>query len=61
MKILNIGRFTEQKDQMTFLKALNQIKGIIKFEAVIVGRGKLHKDLLEYIERNELKQFCKNN
>ena len=59
LKILNIGRFTEQKDQMTFLKALNQIKGIIKFEAVIVGRGKLHKDLLEYIERNNLNKFVK--
>jgi glycosyltransferase involved in cell wall biosynthesis len=59
LKILNIGRFTEQKDQMTFLKALNQIKGIIKFEAIIVGRGKLHKDLLEYIERNDLKNFVK--
>ena len=59
LRILNIGRFTEQKDQMTFLKALNQIKGIIKFEAVIVGRGKLHKDLLEYILKNDLKKFVK--
>ena len=59
LKILNIGRFTEQKDQMTFLKALNKIKGIIKFEAVIVGRGKLHKDLLDYIKRNDLNKFVK--
>ena len=59
LKILNIGRFTEQKDQMTFLKALNQIKGIIKFEAVIVGRGKLHGDLLEYILKNDLSKFVK--
>jgi len=59
LKILNIGRFTEQKDQMTLLRALNQIKEIIKFEAVIVGRGKLHKDLLEYILRNNLSKFVK--
>ncbi len=59
LKILNIGRFTDQKDQITFLKALNQIKEIIKFEAIIVGRGKLHKDLLEYIERNDLTNFVK--
>ena len=26
LKILNIGRFTEQKDQLTFLKSLNFIK-----------------------------------
>ena len=59
LKILNIGRFTEQKDQMTLLKSLNQIKEIIKFEAVIIGRGKLHKDLLEYILKNNLSKFVK--
>ena len=59
LKILNIGRLTEQKDQITLLKALNQIKEIIKFEAVIIGRGKLHKKLSEYILQNNLNQFIK--
>ena len=59
LRILNIGRFTEQKDQITFLKALNQIKDTIKFEAVIIGRGKLHKELSEYVFKNNLNQFVK--
>jgi glycosyltransferase involved in cell wall biosynthesis len=59
LKILNIGRFTEQKDQMTLLKSLNQIKETIKFEAVIIGRGKLHKELLRYILNNNLSRFVK--
>ena len=59
LKILNIGRFTEQKDQMTLLKSLNQIKETIKFEAVIIGRGKLYKELSEYILKNNLSQFVK--
>ena len=59
LRILNIGRFTEQKDQITFLKALNQIKDTIKFEAVIIGRGKLHKELSEYVFKNNLNQFIK--
>jgi glycosyltransferase involved in cell wall biosynthesis len=59
LKILNIGRFTEQKDQITLLKALNEIKKIVKFEAVIIGRGQLHKKLSEYIIKNDLKRFVK--
>ena len=59
MKILNIGRFTEQKDQMTLLKSLNQIKETVKFEAVIIGRGKLYKELQEYISNNNLGRIIK--
>jgi glycosyltransferase involved in cell wall biosynthesis len=59
LKILNIGRLTEQKDQITLLKSLNQIKETIKFEAVIIGRGKLYKELSEYILKNNLSQFVK--
>ena len=44
MKILNIGRFTEQKDQLTFLKSLNNLKNKIDFEACIIGRGVLKKN-----------------
>ena len=59
LRILNIGRFTVQKDQITLLKALNQIKDEVKFEAVIIGRGKLHKELSEYIFKNNLIQYVK--
>ena len=59
LKIINIGRLTEQKDQITLLKSLNQIKETIKFEAVIIGRGKLYKKLSEYILKNNLSQFVK--
>ena len=59
LKILNIGRFTEQKDQLTFLKSLNLIKNKIKFDARIIGRGKLKKKLQDYIEKNNLKNSVK--
>ena len=39
IKILNIGRFTDQKDQITLVKSLNELKNKIDFEAIIVGRG----------------------
>ena len=59
LRILNIGRLTEQKDQITFLKALNLVKDHIKIEAVIIGRGLLKKELINYINRNHLSNFVK--
>ena len=59
LKILNIGRFTDQKDQFTFLKSLNNLKKDIKFEACIIGKGKLEKKLQNYITNNNLQKFVK--
>ena len=56
---MNIGRFTEQKDQLTFLKSLNFIKNKINFEARIIGRGELKSKLQKYIEINNLKKNVK--
>ena len=59
LKILNIGRFTDQKDQMTFLKSLNLIKNEINFEASIVGKGILKKKLQNYIDSQNLQKIVK--
>ena len=59
LKILNIGRFTEQKDQLTFLKSMNYLKTKINFEACIVGRGILKGKLQKYILDNDLKDYVK--
>ena len=54
LKILNIGRFTEQKDQITFLKSLNDLKKNFRYEAVLIGKGILETDLKKYIKKNNL-------
>ncbi len=54
LRILNIGRFTEQKDQATLLKSLKILKKIINFEAIIVGKGIKKKSLLKFINENNL-------
>ena len=59
LKIINIGRFTDQKDQITFLKALNLIKSKIKIEAIILGRGILQESLKKYIKDNNLNHSVK--
>ena len=43
INLINVGRFTEQKDQITLLKAVNFIKKKIKFNLLIVGYGKKKK------------------
>ena len=59
LKILNIGRFVDQKDQITFLRALNLIKDKIEYEAILVGRGKDKAMLKSYINKNKLNKKIK--
>lgn len=59
LKILNIGRLTEQKDQITLLKAANQMKKNINFRILILGSGIEEKNLRAYISKNNLNNFVK--
>ena len=59
LKIINVGRFVEQKDQLTLLKALNKIKYKIKFNAVLMGQGVLKYKLNKYIKENKLQNHVK--
>ena len=54
LKIINVGRFVDQKDQITILKALNELNKKINFHAVLVGRGILKENFLRYIKENNL-------
>ena len=59
LNIINVGRFTDQKDQITLLRAMNLIKDKINFRLLIVGRGIEKKNLTDYINKNNLKQNVK--
>ncbi len=59
LKILNIGRFTDQKDQITLLKALKILKNKIDYEAIIIGRGICKEYLQNYIMKNKLEKYIK--
>ena len=39
LRIINIGRLTDQKDQITLLKSINLLKKKIKIKLLIIGRG----------------------
>ena len=59
LKLINVGRYTNQKDQLTLLKAVNRIKNKIKFNLLLVGRGTEKKNLTRYIQVNNLSKHVK--
>jgi glycosyltransferase involved in cell wall biosynthesis len=59
LKIINVGRYVDQKDQITLLKALNKIKYKVQFKALIIGRGILKEELISFIKKNNLTRKIK--
>mgnify|MGYP000849078382 FL=1 len=59
LKIITIGRFTDQKDHSTLLRSLNEIKNKIDFKLLIIGRGVNKYKMINYIKENNLKKNVK--
>mgnify|MGYP000876603776 CR=1 FL=1 len=59
LKIINVGRLVDQKDQMTLLKAVNEIKGLCKFKLILIGRGVNHIKIKNFIKFNNLNKLVK--
>ena len=62
LKLINISRFTDQKDHLTLLKAFKEIHDIIEVELLIIGYG-TNKNLIQnFVEKNKIKilKFQKN-
>ena len=58
LKILSIGRLTDQKDQITILQALNILKkNKINFRFCLIGRGYKIQELKEYVKKNKLLNY----
>ena len=56
--IIAVGRLTPQKDHLTLLKAIKKVKNK-NFLLKIYGDGELKKNLIRYIENNNLKSHVK--
>ena len=59
IKIINVARFTDQKDHMTLLRSLNMIKNKIPFRAIIIGRGVNKINMENFIKENNLEKKIK--
>ncbi len=58
-KIINIGRLTDQKDQITLLKSINLLRYKINIRLLIIGTGVEEKNLKDYIRKNNLSNCVK--
>ena len=59
LKIVNIGRLTDQKNQIIILKALANLKDRLSFRFIIMGSGNLKKNLQGYIDQKNLNENIK--
>ena len=61
LKIINIGRLTNQKDHLTLLKSIDNLikKQKINLKLYIIGKGYKYKFLSEFIQKNSLEKYVK--
>ena len=59
LKILNIGRLTEQKNQITLLRTAKILKKKLNFRLLIFGRGIEKIKLQKFISKNNLKKHVR--
>jgi glycosyltransferase involved in cell wall biosynthesis len=60
LKLINVGRLVDQKDQMTILKAIKlALKKRTNIQLVIVGKGEKEFELRNYIRHNNLSHYVK--
>tara|TARA_B100000575_G_scaffold294296_1_gene309322 strand:+ start:1707 stop:2801 length:1095 start_codon:yes stop_codon:yes gene_type:complete len=59
LNLINVGRFTDQKDHLTLLRAVNLIKYKIKFKLMIIGRGENYLQMKDFINSNNLQNNVK--
>ncbi len=59
LKLISVGRLSQEKDQLTFLKSILYLKNKISIGALIMGEGLLKKKLLEFIKKNKLNKIVK--
>ena len=60
LKLLSIGRLTDQKNQITILKSLKILKEKnINFKFFLIGKGYKLEELKEYVRENKLKKNVK--
>jgi glycosyltransferase involved in cell wall biosynthesis len=60
LKLINVGRLVDQKDQITILKAIKIVlKENKNIQLIIVGKGEKKNKLNNYIFRNKLERHIK--
>ena len=59
LKIINVSRFTEQKDQLTLLKAFKIVNELTPSKLLLIGYGTKKFEILDFIKKNNLQKNVK--
>lgn len=59
IKIINIGRFTDQKDHFTLLESMKIIKNKVNVKLLIMGYGTNKIKISNFIKKNKLQKYIK--
>jgi glycosyltransferase involved in cell wall biosynthesis len=60
LRLINVGRLVDQKDQITILKAIKLVlKKYKNIQLVIIGKGEKERELNNYILKNKLDSHVK--
>ena len=59
LNLINISRFTDQKDHITLLKSFNLVVKKIKAKLLIIGYGSNKNRIKNYIKDNKLQKYVK--
>ena len=59
LKIINIARFTDQKDHTTLLRAIKLVSKKARIRLLIMGYGKNKSQIKKFIKDNNLKKIIK--
>lgn len=59
LKIINIGRLTDQKNQITLLKAFSKLVKVRKVRLLLIGSGNDKKKINNFINKNKLNEHIK--
>ena len=59
LKLISVGRLVDQKDHLTLLRSIKNIKNKIKVELILIGQGKNKIFLNNYIKINRLEKNVK--
>ena len=59
LKIINVGRLVDQKNQLNLLKAINEIKNFYSIKLILIGRGVDLQKIKEFIRINKMSKLVK--
>ena len=59
INLISVGRLVYQKDHLTLLKAINEVKDKVKIKLLIIGEGDQKLNLISFIQQNNLEKIVK--